>query len=90
METSANVGGWSPFRALTIEDKQVFDKAMSGLVGVDYEPLLVSTQVVAGTNYRFFCNAKVVYPSSPNYAAMVQIFKSLQGDITISTIQRLD
>lgn len=83
-------GGWTPFRPLTGDDKAIFDKALNGLCGVGYEPLLVATQVVAGTNYRFFCNAQVVYPNAPHYAAMVQIFNPLNNDPHISSIERLD
>lgn len=90
METNANPGGWTSFRPLTSEDKDVFNKALNGLVGVGYEPLLVATQVVAGINYRFFCNAKVVYPNAPYYAAIILIFKPLQGDAHITSIQRVD
>jgi len=45
-------GSWSKFRGLTEEDKEVFDRGMKRVMGVTYEPLLVSTQVVAGLNFK--------------------------------------
>ena len=51
-------GGWTPYRPLTAEDRKVFNEAMKGFVGVTYTPNEVSTQVVAGTNYRFKCTSR--------------------------------
>lgn len=72
-------GGWTPFRPVDAESKAVFEAAMQGWVGVGYTPLEVSTQVVAGTNYRFICVARVVYPDAPTYEALVTIFQPLGG-----------
>jgi hypothetical protein len=65
-------GGWTKFRTITAADIPLFQEAIP--FGVQYEPLAVRTQVVAGTNYDFFCNAKVVAPGTEWYQAMVQIF----------------
>jgi hypothetical protein len=84
------VGGWTPYSIqISPEATAVFKKALNGLVGVDYIPLAVATQVVSGTNYRFFCNAKVVYPDAPNEAAIIQIYQPLQGDPHIVSITRV-
>ncbi|WP_432452206.1 MULTISPECIES: hypothetical protein [unclassified Agarivorans] len=83
-------GGWSPFHELSDEDNQVFVHGMEGFVGVSYKPLVVATQVVAGCNYAFFCNAEVVYPGAQPYPAMVHMFSDLQGHVGITHIQRLD
>ena len=48
-------GGWQEAQstAMTDEAKAAFEKATEGLLCVDYVPVaLLSTQVVAGTNYR--------------------------------------
>lgn len=84
------VGGWSPFHELTEENKEVFAKGIEGLVGVKYSPLVVATQVVAGQNYAFFCNAQVVYPGAQPYPAMVHMFSDLDGNVGITHIERLD
>ncbi|WP_421207133.1 hypothetical protein [Aeromonas enteropelogenes] len=52
-EQAVLVGGWTAYHKLTAEDQAVFDQALKGFVGVQYVPFEVSTQVVAGTNYRF-------------------------------------
>ncbi|WP_330442739.1 hypothetical protein [Flavobacterium sp. C4GT6] len=72
------VGGWTPFHPLTAEDKAVFDQAMKGFVGVKYTPQSVSTQVVAGKNYRFKCTASMP-PAEVVWEAIVEIFQPLNG-----------
>jgi hypothetical protein len=83
-------GGWTKFRPVTAADQAVFKAATARLVGVQYEPLAVRTQVVAGTNYDFFCNAKVVAPGSDWYQAMVLIFKPLKGNPSLVKITKID
>jgi len=83
------VGGWSPYGPLTPEDKTVFDEATKGLVGVEYRPKTVSTQIVAGTNYRFKCNASIP-PALVIWEAIVEIFQPLDGGYPYVTgIQRI-
>jgi hypothetical protein len=74
------LGGWTGFRApLTAEAKKAFDEAMHGLVGVVYTPVAFASQVVAGINYCYLCNAKGVYPGARESAAMVHIYQPLPG-----------
>ncbi|MGO0881518.1 hypothetical protein ACTPDI_01955 [Clostridioides difficile] len=47
------------------------------LKGVDYEPLIVATQVVAGTNFKFICNATAITNPPKDYLAEIIIFKAL-------------
>lgn len=86
------VGGWtqpaSP--AITKEVQAAFDKAMEGFTGVSYKPVeLLGTQVVAGTNYHFLCDAQVVYPGAEPYQAMVTIYEDLDGNASILDITDL-
>ena len=83
-------GAYSEDRELTEEDIAVFEEALSGLTGVVYEPLMVSTQVVAGTNYRFTCNATIVVPDAEPYTAYVYVFRSLDGEVELVEIERED
>lgn len=84
------LGGWTPFESkIDPEEREVFSEAMKGFVGVEYTPVAVATQVVQGTNYNFFCNAKVAYPNSPNYAAMVTIYRPLEGNPHITEIRKV-
>jgi hypothetical protein len=82
------LGGWTSFHPLTPNDKQVFDEALKGFVGVNYTPTAVSTQVVSGTNYRFKCKAQVP-GSEVMWEALVEIFAPLQGMPHITGIVRI-
>lgn len=85
-EQAVLVGGWTAYHKLTAEDQAVFDQALKGFVGVQYVPFEVSTQVVAGTNYRFKCKSTVPLAKPIHGEAVVQIFKSLDGDAHITSI----
>jgi hypothetical protein len=82
------VGGWSPYHKLTTEDKIVFDEALRGFVGIKYTPNKVSSQVIAGTNYRFKCTAQVPH-SEVVWDAIVEIFRPLTGKPHITGIVRI-
>lgn len=82
------VGGWSVYHPLTPEDQLVFNEALSGFVGVHYEPSEVSTQLVNGTNYRFKCNASVP-PADVIWQAIVEIYKPINGKPHIVSIIRI-
>lgn len=86
--TKLVLGGWTPYHTLTPADKQVFDQAIKGLVGVKYTPQTVSSQVVAGTNYRYRCLASIP-PADVVWEAIVEIFKPLNGDPYVTGIIRL-
>lgn len=90
MEKQNPVGAWTPNRPLEDEDLKVFEQAINGLVGVQYTPLEVSTQLVAGTNYRFICRAKMITATPVEFNAEVCIFKPLQEDPCITQIIRLE
>ena len=86
-------GGWTIAGTLEIkdEDKAVFDKAMEGLVGVDYEPVAyLGNQVVAGLNHCFLCRATVVYPNAKPALVLVYIYQDLSGNAEIANIVQLD
>lgn len=72
-------GGWTPYRPLTEEDKQVFAEATAGWDGVGYTPLKVQSQVVAGVNYHFFCDAVTATREPQTFQAIVSVYKPLPG-----------
>lgn len=72
-------GGWSHYEKPTEQDLAVFEEAIHGLIGVRYEPQLVSRQVVAGMNYRFRCIATSSTREPIQYEAIVQIHAPLDG-----------
>ena len=56
-----NAGGWKEYLdgTVTPELRNYFEQALSGLVGVGYEPVsLLATQLVNGTNYKFLAVTK--------------------------------
>ncbi|AVD36127.1 hypothetical protein [Clostridioides difficile] len=84
------VGGWSKFRAVEEEDLKVFNEAVGMLKGVDYEPLIVATQIVAGTNFKFICNATSVTNPPHDYLAEIIIFNPLPCDKQKATITSIN
>lgn len=79
-------GGWAIAEdtSITAERKAVFDKALEGLVGVNYVPAAyLGSQVVAGTNYCFLAQATVVYPGAQPYYVLVYIYQDLEGNAQI-------
>ena len=86
-------GGWTlnDSFAVSAEAQQAFDKAMEGLVGVNYQPIgLLGTQLVSGTNYSFLCEASVVYPNAQPYYTVVTVYADLQGKAEVRNIVALD
>ncbi|MCC0654027.1 MULTISPECIES: hypothetical protein [Clostridioides] len=70
-------GGWSDFKVVEKENLEIFNEAIGMLKGVDYEPLIVSTQIVAGMNYSFICNATLVTKNPRSFLAEIVVFKPL-------------
>ncbi len=81
-------GGWTAYHDLTREDKKEFDKALKGFVGVHYTPESVSTQVVAGMNYRFKCESSIP-PAEVIWESIVEIYQPLKGDPHITGIVKI-
>lgn len=76
---------------MTKEASDAFEKAFEELVGVAYDPLaLLSTQVVAGTNYRILCEATVVVPDAEPKYVIVTINEDLDGNAEILDISNLE
>ena len=83
-------GGFTPAKdkTVTAELKAKFDKAFEEINGAVYTPIeFVGTQVVAGTNYKFLCNRKVVYPGSEPVQKYVIIYEDLQGKCSVLKIE---
>ena len=89
-------GGWAPSGdpAVTEELKALFEKGTEALTGVAYIPVAyLGSQVVAGTNHAFLCQAVTAYPGSletdPGYA-MVYLYEDLSGNVSILSIADFD
>jgi len=82
------IGGWSVFRHLTPEERILFDKVMQQIIGVGYEPLSVSTQIVEGTNYRFRALGTIIIPSMSQFNATIEIQQHPKGEAILISIIR--
>lgn len=85
-------GGWTFHHEPDESAMEVFSEALRGFTGVKYTPVTVATQVVAGTNYCFLCDAVTVTKEPEKFRAYVYIFRPLpsQGEPYITDIVRLE
>lgn len=83
-------GGWTEFRKVDTADLVIFNEAFKGFTGVGYTPILVKTQIVNGTNYKFMARALGVYPGAIPYHVLIDIYKPISGEAIITNIERLD
>jgi len=76
---------------VTEERQAIFDKGMEGLLGVGYTPVAyLGSQLVAGTNHAFLCQAKVVVPDAVPYWTIVYLYQDLEGNVSVLNIVNLD
>ena len=101
MERDAEPGGqYKPFDdswiaagdpAVTDEIRALFDKALDGLVGVNYIPVAyLGSQVVAGYNHAILCQATTVYPGAAPRWVIMYLYEDLNGGVTITDITDLN
>ena len=86
-------GGWQKAESpeVTQEIRDLCDKAFEKLTGVDYKPVaLLSTQVVAGTNYCLLCESTIVYPGADTTYAFVYLYEDLEGNVEVLDIMNCD
>ena len=82
------LGGFTDFRPVTAEDIAIFNRAIGRVVGTTYVPILVSTQVVNGTNYIFIAQtSKVTSTGTIQGLARVKIYVDLQGAAQVISIE---
>ena len=75
---------------LPADAQAAFDKAVEGLVGAEYVPVvLMSTQVVAGTNYCILCQITPIVPNATPTWALVYIYADLDGNAEITNVYEL-
>ena len=88
-------GGWAvvPAQAAPLpEDAQTaFDKAVAAQEDAAYTPVaLLSTQLVAGTNYCVFCQVTPKEADAAPFWALVYIYADLQGNAELTNVYDLD
>lgn len=89
----ALVGGWTASASpeITRELAQLFENGLNETVGVSYVPVAyLGTQLVAGTNHCFLCQATVVYPDAQPYYALVYLYQALDGSVSLLEVQTLE
>ena len=87
--TDERTGGWSAAESteLTEDQRSLFERAMEGMLGVNYEPVAyLGSQVVAGLNHCFLCRATVVYPGAQPAYKLVYIYEALDGSTDVLEI----
>ena len=90
-EETGLLGGWTPAEdnAVTEAHRALLEKATKDIVGISYEPIfLLSTQVVAGTNYAFLCRG--VTDQSKSYFATVSLYADLNGNAELINASEID
>jgi hypothetical protein len=90
MSNAGILGHYSPFSSKIDEQAQQAFKEALTIVGVKYSPVAVSQQLVAGLNYRFFCNTETVTHLPYIGAAIVSIYKPLDGPAHLTGIKNID
>lgn len=88
-EDETLLGGWQEAESpvMTEEATEAFQKATEMLLGAHYEPVaLLSTQVVAGTNYRILCEETPVYPGAEMHYVVMTVYQDLEGNASILSI----
>ena len=86
-------GGWETVSdpAVTDEIRVLFDKAMEGLLGVNYLPVVyLGKQIVAGCNHAILCQATTVYPGAAPRWVIVYLYENLEGGVEITDISDLN
>lgn len=97
VEKEPLAGGYTSMRTLSEDEFEMFKKATDDDDLIIYTPLYVSTQVVAGTNYKFWCiwddlraELKDFKEPTKTYGyCWVTIFKPLpgQGEPSVTSIE---
>lgn len=89
------MGGWQDNyeqpNMLSDEEKEVFEKAVDGLLGVKYTPVAtIATQVVAGINYAFLATGTATTETPITHLYIVKVYADLQGNAEITNICGVD
>lgn len=84
-------GGWNYDVAvggkINFNIQNAFDKAVDGLTGVRYEPVVqLGSQIVAGTNYAILCKATSVTANPVTKLAVLIIYADLKNNAEITSI----
>ena len=90
MQEGPMPGGYSEDRKPEPDELAIFEAVMADEKDAEYEPTLVATQVVAGTNYRFTATATPISADAKPYSVYVYIYQPLDGEPELTEIERID
>ncbi|BHH82396.1 hypothetical protein [Desulforhopalus sp. 52FAK] len=86
-------GGWTNYsKEISGSDKEVFNivikkVAIEGYVGVGFEPIGFQKQIVAGTNYCFFCIEETVSQDpAPICMTKIRASKDDAGNVELKSV----
>jgi hypothetical protein len=83
------LGAYSPFRAVTEADSAVIKAATEHWLGGGFEMSYVSTQVVAGVNYRFAGTETLTDGNGTKVPVLVTVYAPLDGTPQITAVQNV-
>ena len=75
------LGGYTVHPEVGTQEMAVFQYAMKNHFGVYFNPVIVASQVVDGTNYLFVCTGKVVVPNAETKVYVIKIYTKFQHSI---------
>lgn len=87
------LGGYTPAEETVcetnkVEYKEIFDEAIAGQIGCDYEVTRFhERQIVNGTNYIFSAKSTPAYPGAKTKTVQVTVHESLDGELSILEIR---
>ena len=79
-------GGWNYQAYIDPYESYIFYRTMDMEEDYFFIPVAVATQIVNGTNYRFLTLAEPKSRNDTPYFALVEIYKPIQGDASITNI----
>lgn len=83
-------GGWTSWLPPTKEEIQIFYIAIRGLMGADYTPYAVQSQVIAGKNYLFLAKKEVLTGNGVVIGLVtIAVTVDAQGNIIRGTITQI-
>lgn len=81
--------GFTCFRDVVDEEKDLLDRALKDQNGVKHIPLAVATQIVNGINYAYFCITKGISTGNGHYNNLIIIHKPISGDIFVKEVRKV-
>jgi hypothetical protein len=82
-------GAYSPFTKVSKKELDVLDSVKNGLIGASFSGEYVSTQLVAGFNYKFAGTMSVTLENPAEYPALLTVHEPLSGAPVITGIERV-